>query len=124
MKALCTLAFGAIALMTANFATAAPAAASNVGVYAGSNGFAIEIRHDNRYGHRRCWDRWYRYHHPYQCRYSRGYYPGYSGYNSGYYGHRNYRDDWRSRNRDRHHGWRDRDHRDRDHRDRNRRWRD
>jgi hypothetical protein len=118
MRALTTLAFGALALVTANFATVAPAAANNVGVYAGSNGFAIQVDNYGRYGHRRCWDRWYRYHHPYQCGYSR-YYPGYSGYNSGYYGHRSYRYDYRYHRR--HDGWRDRD-RHHDRRDRDRRW--
>ena len=122
LKALTTLAFGAIALVLANFATAAPAAASNVGVYAGSNGFAIQVNHYDRYGYgqRRnaCSNYWYRRNHPYRCGYGNAY--PYSGYNNNYYyGHR-YRSDYRWRNHRNH--WRDRDRRDdrrhRRHRDR------
>ena len=90
MKALVSLAFGAVALVSATFATAAPAAASDVGVYAGSNGFAIQVNDYGRYGynrygynHRRgCWDYWYRRNHPYRCgyRYRESYYPYYRGY--------------------------------------------
>jgi hypothetical protein len=119
MKLLSTLAFGAFALTTAIFTTVAPAAAGNVGVYAGSDGFAIQVNHYDRDYRRACRDYWYRRHHPYECGYS---YPG-------YYGHRYDNDDWRWRFRNRHRDrdWddrrghdRDRDHdrrrdRDRDH---------
>ena len=112
MKILSTLAFGAIALTTANFATAAPAAASNVGFYAGSNGFAIQV---NNYNRRACWDYWYRRYHPYECGYARYYNPGYYDNDWRFRFHRRHRDrDWDDRR------WRDRDH---DHdrwRDRNR----
>jgi hypothetical protein len=116
MKALMTLAFGAMALLTANFATAAPAAANNVGVYAGSNGFVVQVGdYGGYYGYQRrynpCRDYWYRRNHPYRC--------GYGGYNSGNYGyyntyrpHRYYYNNYRYRDYDRYHRrhhWRDRD---------------
>jgi hypothetical protein len=67
MKTLSTFVFGAAALLFANFATAAPAAASDAGF-----GVSIQVGHyDDDYGyqynHRRCWSRWYRRHHPYEC---------------------------------------------------------
>ena len=110
MKVLSTLAFGAIALTTASFATVAPAAANNVGVYAGSNGFLIQVNHRDRYP---CWDYWFRRNHPYVCAYG-GYYPGGFGFRD--------RDDWRWRFHHRHHDWDDRRWHDRDH-DHDR-WRD
>jgi hypothetical protein len=129
MKALATLAFGALALVGANFATAAPAAANNVGVYAGSNGFAIEVSNYRHHGYNRhysrhnrgCWNRWYRRTHPYRCGrgYNHGYYDNYYYNNNYYYGQRHHRNHWR----DRHHrrdNWRDRDHRRNRHHDRDR----
>jgi hypothetical protein len=66
MKTLSTLVFGAAVLLFATFATAAPAAAGNAGF-----GVSIQVGHydDDGYGYgeRRCWNRWYRQHHPYQC---------------------------------------------------------
>ena len=69
MKTLSTFVFGAAALLFANFATAAPAAASD-----SRFGVSIQVGHyddDYYYGYqynqRRCWSRWYRRHHPYDC---------------------------------------------------------
>ena len=90
MRALKTLAFGAVALLVANFATAAQAKADSFGVYLGSNGFGIQVNDYGRYGgyyggyygagyygSRGCWDPYYgRY---FACGYSNYYYPGYYG---------------------------------------------
>jgi hypothetical protein len=68
MKTLTTLVFGAAALLFANFAIAAPAAASDARF-----GVSIQVGHYDddyygyRYNHRRCWSQWYRRHHPYEC---------------------------------------------------------
>jgi hypothetical protein len=110
MKALGTIAFGVLALVAANFATAAPAKADSFGFYVGNGGFGIQVsdyRH-HRYA-RRCWD-------PYWGRYvrcHRGYYNGYyGGYYDNYYprhrwGHRHHRNyGYRSGYRYRHDGWR------------------
>ena len=71
MRVLSTLAFGAAALVTATFANATPAAADNVGVYLGSNGFAISVSDRGRghyyYPRRACWNYAYRRHHPRLC---------------------------------------------------------
>jgi hypothetical protein len=48
MKLLGTLAFAAAALFAATFATAAPAKANDFSVYAGSNGFGVQV---SNYGH-------------------------------------------------------------------------
>lgn len=124
MKALGTLAFGALVILAANFASAAPAKADSFGIYVGNGGFGIQVNdYDRRYyrHHRRgCWDPYYGRYVP--CRYYRG---GYPGYYDGYYhggprwGHRGHRNHgwnsgWRGRNhgwngghRGRHDGWRD-----------------
>lgn len=129
MKALAGLAFGLLALVAANFATAAPAKADSFGVYVGSHGFGIQVHdYDRRhYRHRGCWDRYYQRY--VLCNYNYGYYRSYPRYN--YYndyrhrwndrrGHR-YNNHWRGNDR-----WRDNDrwrgrHDGRRHRDRHRR---
>src|SRR6185295_15651972 len=92
MKFLTTLAFGAIALMAANFATVAPAQADSFGFHAGRGGFGIYVNdYDNRYygyrHHRRgCYTRW-DYRHKWWCRRDRyrDYYDSYyDGYNDSY----------------------------------------
>ena len=109
MKALGTIAFGALVMLAANFASAAPAKADSFGVYIGNGGFGIQVNdYDRRYyGHRRCWDRYYGRYVP--CRYYRGGHPGYyDGYYNGgpRWGHRGHRNDgWNSGWRGRNHGW-------------------
>ena len=111
MKALGTIAFGALVILAANFASAAPAKADSFGIFVGNGGFGIHVNdYDRRYyrHHRRCWDpyydRWVR------CRYHRGYYPSYY-YDDYYYGghrwgHRVHRNRWYGGHRGRHDGWR------------------
>lgn len=92
MKTLSTFVFGAAALLFASFATAAPAAASDARF-----GVTIQVGHydDDYYGHhynqRRCWNRWYRRHHPYEC---------YRGYRHGVRYGSGYRRHWRHRDHD------------------------
>src|SRR5262249_34677852 len=108
MKALSVLAFGALALFAANYATAAPAKADNAGVYAGSNGVAIQVDYRDRGYYRGnyrrdCDSRWERRHNR-DCWY--GYGNRHHRYYNDYY--RNY--DYRYYNGYRHHRhWRDRD---------------
>lgn len=110
MKALGTIAFGALALVVANFASAAPAKADSFGFHVGNGGFGIYVNdygyRDHRY--RRCWDRYYgRY---VRCRYYNNYYPGYYGYYDNYprhrWGHRGHRGHYNNNWRGRHDGWR------------------
>lgn len=108
MKALGTLAFGALVILAANLASAAPAKADSFGIYVGNGGFGFHVSDYDRghYGHhRRCWDRYYGRYVP--CRYGRGYYPDYyDGYHRGHrWGHRGHRNHHWQGHRGRHHGW-------------------
>lgn len=95
MKALAGLAFGVLALVAANFATAAPAKADSFGVYVGSHGFGIQVRdYDRRYyRHRGCWDRYYQRYVP--CNYNYGTYRSYP--RPYYYKNYNYKHRWHDR---------------------------
>jgi len=110
MKHLASAAFGAAALATAFFASAAPAEArSSFGIYVGGPGYY------GGYGYRdRCDDYWYRRRHLRRCGYyddyDYGYYPGSYYYDDGYYpgvgftyyGDRHHRRHWRGGDRHRH----------------------
>lgn len=105
MKSLISVGFGAAALATAMFASAAPASArDSVGIYVGPGGVGITAV-DYR---RSCRDYWYRRNHPYRCGYS-GYYRERYVYPHYYYDHDRYR--YRYHHRRHHRDWdRDRDH--------------
>jgi hypothetical protein len=120
MKALGTIAFGILALVAANFATAAPAKADSFGFHIGNGGFGIHVS-DYGYRHhryaRRCWDPYYgryvrcRYYNNYNDGYYDNYYPRYRWGHRGHRGHY-YNNHWRGRHdgwrghRGRHDGWR------------------
>ena len=107
MRALASIAFGAIALAS-SIGFAAPAAArSDVGVYISPYGFGVSVDRYRDY----CRDRWYRRQHWNYC--SR-YYGGQYDHNDGYF-YNNNNDGW-GYNYDRDDRYRDRDnHRNRHH---------